>query len=173
MPPILHNAASPNSARGGKGNHPMELQALATLDGILRTQGLGAALQFLNDRVPHRFTGIYRVDGQVLHNVAVIDKQQASDIGFLKQVPLGDSFCQFVLRDGHLVTTDSAHDSRVDASPYKGVMGSYVGLPLAVVPGELFGTFCHFDFEPQPLDDDEFRFLTRVARVLPPFVKPA
>ena len=149
----------------------MEQQALAALEGILRTQGLAAGLQFLNDRVPHRFTGIYRVDGQVLHNVAVIDKQQPSDIGFLKQVPLGDSFCQFVLRDGQLVTTDSARDSRVDASPYKGVMGAYVGLPLAMVPGELFGTFCHFDFEPQPMDDGEFEFLTRVARVLPPFVR--
>jgi GAF domain-containing protein len=153
--------------------HPMEQQALDTLQDILRTQGLVAALQFLNDRVPHRFTGIYRVDGQVLHNVAVIDKQQSGDIGFLMQVPLSDSFCQFVLRDGQLVTTDSGKDPRVDASPFKGVMGSYVGLPLAVVPGELFGTFCHFDFEPQPLDDSEFEFLTQAARVLPPFVKPA
>ncbi len=151
----------------------MEQQALDTLQDILRTQGLVAALQFLNDRVPHRFTGIYRVDGQVLHNVAVIDKQQSGDIGFLMQVPLGDSFCQFVLRDGQLITTDSSQDERLSGSPYKGVVRSYVGLPLAVVPGELFGTFCHFDFEPQPLDDSEFEFLTRAARVLPPFVKPA
>ena len=151
----------------------MEQQALDTLQDILRTQGLVAALQFLNDRVPHRFTGIYRVDGQVLHNVAVIDKQQSGDIGFLMQVPLGDSFCQFVLRDGQLITTDSSQDERLSGSPYKGVVRSYVALPLAVVPGELFGTFCHFDFEPQPLDDSEFEFLTRAARVLPPFVKPA
>ncbi len=150
----------------------MEPQALSTLENILQTQGLAAGLQFLNDRVPHRFTGIYRVEGEVLHNVAVIDKQKSGDIGFLMQVPLGDSFCQFVLRDGQLITTDSARDARVDASPFKGVMGSYVGLPLAVVPGELFGTFCHFDFEPQPLDDSEFEFLTQAARVLPPFVMP-
>ncbi len=49
-------------------------------------------LQNLNDRVPHRFTGIYQVDGQVLHNVAVIDKQQSGDIVFLMRVPLSDSF---------------------------------------------------------------------------------
>ncbi len=150
----------------------MEQQALATLQGILLSQGLSAGLQFLNDRVPHRFTGVYRVDGQVLHNIAVIDKQQSTDIGFLMQVPLGDSFCQFVLRDGKLVTTDSSQDERLSISPYKGVMGSYVGLPLAMVPGELFGTFCHFDFEPRPMDDDEFAFLTQAARVLPPFVAP-
>ena len=30
---------------------------------ILDTEGVHAALRFLNSRTPHRFTGIYRYDG--------------------------------------------------------------------------------------------------------------
>lgn len=65
IPALTHNTGRFTPC-GAKGRPFMEPQALSTLENILHTQGLAAGLQFLNDRVAHRFTGIYRVDGQVL-----------------------------------------------------------------------------------------------------------
>jgi GAF domain-containing protein len=88
----------------------------------------------------------------------------------LESVPLGDSFCQFTLRDGRFLTASSAADTRLDGHPYQGVMESYIGLPLARADGELFGTFCHFDLAGRPVNDEEYAFLTQVAAVLPRYL---
>jgi hypothetical protein len=67
----------------------------------LKSGGLEAGLRFLNQRVSHRFTAIYRLEEMVLHNVELVDKVEDDfDRSTLAAIPLGDSFCQFVLRDG-------------------------------------------------------------------------
>ena len=142
---------------------------LSTLENLLRTDGLHAALTFLNERVPHRFTAIYRLDDSMLRVVDMVDKEGLNDME-LEAVPLGDSFCQFTLRDGSFLTASSGADKRLDGHPYQGVVQSYVGLPLTGADGQLFGTFCHFDIAGRPVNDDEYAFLTQAAGVLPPFL---
>jgi GAF domain-containing protein len=141
------------------------------LENILKKDGLKAGLAWLNSRVPHRFTAVYRLDKLVLKSMEVFDKDGASATPpVLAEVPLETSFCQYVLRDGHFATAESATDKRLDGHPYQGVMGSYVGLPLQGSGDSLMGTFCHFDFENHELSDNEFAFLQRVARLLPRYV---
>src|ERR1700694_1454517 len=45
---------------------------------ILKTEGLRAAMRWLNDRVPYRFTAIFAFDGDILRNICLIDKENQS-----------------------------------------------------------------------------------------------
>jgi GAF domain-containing protein len=142
---------------------------LSDLETLLRTEGLHAGLKFLNERVPYRFTAVYRLDELMLRVVDMVDKDGLNDMK-LEAVPLSDSFCQFTLRDGRFLTASSATDTRLDGHPYQGVVESYVGLPLTGADGRLFGTFCHYDLASRPVNDDEYTFLTQVAAVLPRYL---
>lgn len=105
----------------------------------------------------------------MLRNVAIVDKLGEVVPEQLLAVPLGSSFCQFVLRDG-VFTIDGSYDARLVGHPYKGIVNAYVGLPLMKAGGELLGTFCHFDFEPLQLTDSEFEFMESVALELPQYL---
>jgi GAF domain-containing protein len=133
--------------------------------------GLAAALLELNLRVPHRYTAVYRLDGAMLRNVELADKLGEARPEFLAAVPMGASFCQFVLKEGEFLTSNSCDDDRLNGHPYKGVMVAYHGVPIPGPDGSLFGTLCHFDVREQPLKDAEFAYLHSVARVLPPLLK--
>jgi GAF domain-containing protein len=134
--------------------------------------GLEAGLKFLNQRVHHRFTAIYRLEEMVLHNVELIDKVDDDfDRSGLQAIPLGDSFCQFVLRDGLFRTSRTTGMEMLNGHPYQSVLESYVGLPLMSAPDKMFGTLCHFDFGEQALTDEEFNFLQRAARLLPRYLQ--
>lgn len=144
-------------------------EALEAYKALLEATG-PAGLAFLNARVPHRYTAVYRLDGAVLRNVHLFDKEGVVTPDFLETVPLQDSFCQFVMRDGGFTCNDTAGDRRLDGHKYQGVMGSYHGLPLLDNHGELYGTLCHFDTERHALPDEEFALLQKVARVLPAYL---
>ena len=147
-----------------------EVQAVLAL---CDQQGLGAALAELNRRVAHRYTALYRLDGEYLQNIELYDKASEQRPDFLAKVPLSHSFCQYVLRDGSFLTSDSGADDRLDGHPYKGVMVSYHGVPVVNEEGGLVGSLCHFDIEAQPLADDEFRRLQAVGRRIARYVAPA
>lgn len=144
--------------------------ALTEFKNALQNSGLGAGLVLLNNRVPHRFTAVLRLDGAMMRTIAIVDKLGQAVPDSLKQIPIEDSFCQFALRDGSFLTQNSSDDERLEGHVYKGVLNTYVGLPLSHGDGELFGTLCHFDFPPLVLPDDEFDFLHEAAQILPPFV---
>jgi GAF domain-containing protein len=149
---------------------PCKAVALETVQAHLRHEGLAAGLRFLNARVPHRFTALYRLQDKTLRNVALIDKERGADTVTLQEVPLADSFCQFVLKDGLFLTPDSGQDPRLPGHPYSGVVGSYVGVPVVSDEPKFFGTLCHFDYDRHEVSDEEFLFLERVARLLPRFL---
>lgn len=150
---------------------PPIAQALQTVEVELADRGLLGALRYLNTRVPHRFTGVYRLDGPLMRVVALADKHLHLDPLDLKVVPLKDSFCQFTLRDSLFVTPNTGTDERLVGHPYSGVLNSYVGVPISSAPGTLHGTLCHFDFDPHPVNDDEFLLLERVGHLLPGLLK--
>ena len=144
---------------------------LHTFRAHLEQGGLADGLRFLNERVPHRFTGVYRLRDGTLHSVGLFDKLNEVLPEGLKAVPLGDSFCQFVLRDGGFSTACTAQDERLNGHVYQGVVGSYIGLPLTHRGDDLQGTLCHFDFEDRaPVSEDEYAFLNKAALLLPRFL---
>ena len=129
-----------------------------------------AGLDFLNARVPHRFTGVYRLENGVMYNVYLHDKAGEVIPEFLKAVPLGDSFCQFVLRDGFFCTSDTLANPMLNGHKYQGVIGAYYGVPLVDNYGALYGTLCHFDVPNYRISDEEFAFFTKAALLLPKYL---
>lgn len=140
---------------------------------VLMSSGAPAALAYLNQGVPHRYSAIYRLADEKFENLFLHDKQGEITPEFLAVVPFEISFCQFVLRDGVFTTNDSAADRRLDGHPYQGVMVSYHGVPIAGDDGSLLGTLCHFDVSKHPLAKDEFALLQSAARTLPSYLHRA
>ncbi len=135
-------------------------------DEICATEGLGSALEALNDGVPHRYTAIYRLaDGRMI-NVALADKRREPRPEFLSEVPIGSSFCQYVLRDGSFFTGDSGLDKRLTGHPYQGVMLSYCGIPVFDSRGRAVGTACHFDVISHDIAEENVGQLRAAARIL-------
>ena len=139
---------------------------LVQFEHAIAAGGPRAGLLFLNRRVPHRCTAVYRVDGDNLQMVELIDKLANPATAVLPPLPLLQSFCQVAVNEGQLITSDSASERRLDNMPYQGVIKSYVGLPLSYSAGTLYGTLCHYDFGQQMINDAEFEFLQRAAVIL-------
>jgi GAF domain-containing protein len=116
-------------------------------------------------RTPYRYTGIYRFDGEMMRAICLHDRK-GEDSASLDAVPLGDSFCQFAMTQGGFETRDSGTDPRLEGHAYRGVLNSYYGLPLSISPGTIYGTLCHFDFDPQQISDNEIEFLESVRPIL-------
>lgn len=140
-------------------------QQLAQFRLAFDSGGLYGALRYLNARTPFRYTAVYRLDGQMMRNIHLYDRQGENPTS-LAEVPLGDSFCQFVMRDNGFNTVNSANDARLLGHPYQGVVNSYFGLPLSRKAGTIYGTLCHFDVEPMMIPDGEIPLLEAVSPVL-------
>jgi GAF domain-containing protein len=136
---------------------------------LLETHG-PAGLNFLNSRVPHRYTGIFRLHEGALYATFLHDKLGEIIPEFLQVVPLQDSFCHLTMRDGVFNTADSTHEPRLDGHRYQGVLRSYVGLPLVDNHGALYGTICHFDEQALALPDAEFEIFSKAAKLLPSYL---
>lgn len=139
--------------------------ALSELQDVLDHQGLDAALLSLNARVPHRYTALYRISEAYLRRLGFIDKEGGPGLEF-PEVPFKDSFCELATQHPPLRITDVATDSRLTDYPNPGLLMSYVGLPLSVGPGALYGTLCHFDTNPHSLSDAELLFLEQASELL-------
>ncbi|MHB8915671.1 MAG: hypothetical protein ACYC4K_07640 [Thiobacillus sp.] len=64
-------------------------------EAILSSAGISAALGFLNARTPHRFTAIYRYDGDMLRNEYLYD-QFHTEVVKGEDVPLAKAYCSIV-----------------------------------------------------------------------------
>jgi len=135
------------------------------LSELLETGGVAAALAYLNSRVEHMSTAIYRLVGHTLHMDAYYDAMGGQPLAVLRSVPLGDSFCQYAIRDGAFVTEESMFEGRMADSPLRPFVSSYVGFALTAQGGYL-GALCHFDIVPRSISSEEFDFQKRAAALV-------
>ena len=150
---------------------PASRRGVATTDRMdavreaVQQDGVLGGLTVLNQGVAHRYSGIFRLDGELLRNTHMFDKQGELRPESLETVVLSDSFCQVVLRDGFLMVEHSGRDERLATSPYQNVVVAYHGVPILDNAGELSGTLCHFDMVEQSISDAEFACLQETARL--------
>ena len=134
-------------------------------------RGPGAALAYLNEGVPHRFSAVYRFAGPLLHNVLLHDKAGRIRPDFLAVVPFTRSYCQYVVREAAFRTDNSLADPRLFGHALRGIVVSYHSVPmLDPLSGQLWGTLSHFDMRSLPLSDEEFELLQQAATLLSPVV---
>lgn len=138
---------------------------------VLAASGPAAALAYLNEGVPHRFSAIYRFAGPILHNVFLHDKAGRMRPDFLAVVPFTRSFCQYVVKEGSFRTDNSVADARLVGHPLRGIVISYHSVPvLDDSTGELWGTLSHFDMRSVQLADEEFELMQSAALLLPRYL---
>lgn len=131
-------------------------------EAILRSAGISAALGFLNARTPHRFTGIYRYDGDMLRNEYLFDQFDTKVVKG-EDVPLAQAYCSIVAHTGAaLEVLDTA-----TLSPSQIISGSpvisYCGVLIRDYQGEAYGALCHFDMKPCQVRVSDLPLLEAVA----------
>lgn len=85
------------------------------------------------------------------------------------RVPIERTFCQYVRASGTpVVITDAACDVRVQhiAANREPAIGSYLGVPLTLSTGELYGTLCVLDPQPRTFAPAHVELLRIAARHL-------
>lgn len=128
----------------------------------LREEGIEPALRMLNRAGNHRFTALYRIEGGDLHNLYFVDRNDAT-VERRPSGPVLDSYCIYVQRRGQpFIVEESKSDERVSGHPMQNVVQSYCGVPLLDEQG-LFGTLCHFDYDPIPFAKEEVAVLDELA----------
>lgn len=139
----------------------------AAVDRLLREGSLHEALRVINERVEHRFTGVFRFDPPTLRNVALFDSANP-DITVGQDAPLRETYCSVVGEtEQPLQTDDPRTDPRLAEHPARETTLAYCGAPLRASESEPpFGTLCHFDVVPRPVPPGEIAVLEAVAPLI-------
>ncbi|HKG93814.1 MAG TPA: hypothetical protein VKA84_18035 [Gemmatimonadaceae bacterium] len=139
-------------------------------DGVLGASGLHAALEFLNARTRHRFTGVYRFDPPLLRCVCLFDRENPA-LALGGDVPMCETYCSIVGgTTAPFGTPDAEADARLVRHPARASTRAYWGVPLCRADGSAFGSLCHFDPRPRLVPERERPLMehaaARIARVV-------
>ena len=131
-------------------------------------------LGLLNGGTPYRYTSILRFDGDRLESVWTLDRQEEGADTFPLDLPVEASYCGLVRDEGApFVTADALVDPRVEKHPKRAVLRSYCGVPIYRPDGSMFGTLCHYDADPHPVEDGTIAAMQRIAALLGPVLPVA
>ena len=120
----------------------------------LESHGLWEAMRELNATVPYRYTAIFAFDGDMLHNVCLIDKTD-QNITKCSDQPITESYCMYIHQSHERFSVEEAPmDQRVAVHPKRHKFQSYYGIPLFGSKGKMLGTVCHFDTMPVRVTDE-------------------
>jgi len=133
---------------------------------ILATAGVHEALRFLNSRTPHRFTGLYVIDGDMLRSVDLVDVY-TPDVRKGEDSAADETFCGLVRNDdAPFATEDAREHERLRNHPARERVISYCGVLLRDKSGQPFGTLCHFDVMPCEIPHEELPLMEQAAQAL-------
>ena len=135
----------------------------------LTESGPHALLARLNARTGYRFTAIYRIEGPLLRNVALFDRENparrvGSDID-----RLADTCCEIATETWRpFPTGDACADPRL-GTRHAGLSSvqPYQGAPIFTLNRRVWGTLCHFDLRARLMSHAEVEVLAWVASALP------
>ncbi|CAN5118788.1 hypothetical protein BH09BAC2_BH09BAC2_17990 [soil metagenome] len=131
---------------------------------ILKNFGLHDALGFLSRRTPHRYTGIYKFDGDTLRNLVLYDGYDPK-LTKGEDAPMAATYCSLVKTREKLEIKDSENDEGVKGKIITPVV-SYCGVLIKDADGTPFGTLCHFDMKRCEESSLDFQLLEEAAKVV-------
>lgn len=140
----------------------------------LLTLGMHSALGLINARTRYRFTGVYRADPPMLRNEYLFDRENPSlslggDVN-----PLDHTYCSIVAATQQpFAVANARHDRRLTLHPARDSVVAYVGVPIRIPNGCIFGTLCHFDLRPRILPLDEVATLESISRIVAQWIDAA
>ena len=140
--------------------------ALSELNSVFSAKGTRGAIAYLNSLTDHRFTSLYRFDADMLRSVIFYDREHP-DMLTCEDISVLASYCVFVRDSGAMFTTHEARcDTRLTNHPKQHTVQAYCGVPLLNQNGKMFGTICHFDFQPRHTADADVELLEYMAHLL-------
>jgi EAL domain-containing protein (putative c-di-GMP-specific phosphodiesterase class I) len=151
---------------------PRSLEGLAelarlTLDGsteaVERILSLARAALDMDVALVGAFDGEYVVE-------AIDGDNEWFDIEVGKRTPVAETYCHRMIQgDLPQLVHDAAGDSRTADLPLtrEAGIGAYVGVPIRLWDGTLYGTLCCLSRSPEPsLNDRDVRFLAVLAQIV-------
>lgn len=131
---------------------------------LLAENGLHGALEFLNDRTPHRFTGLYVMVAGRLRNVALYD---SFDVRVQRGEKAAGELTRFFRIDNPVRAgrPSPGRAQRWSLSSTRNIR-SYCGVPLRDGSGAAFGTLCHFDMHRCQERKSDLPLLRQAAEIL-------
>ena len=127
---------------------------------LLQSLQINEALRELNATTGYRFTATGAA------NLAIFDRESDAPEALLV-VPEGASYCGIVRESKNaFLVTRSLEDGRIVKHPAREAVQSYCGVPLVGEDGEVFGSLCHFDFEPRDAPEQATALMSQVSRYL-------
>ena len=128
--------------------------------------GILAALKYLNSRIEHRFTAIYKFQGSMQRAVFIYDKLGNSGNRF-NAIARSESLGRFITVTQPFGVTDSATDPFVKAHGHSSPVTSFYGVSLSPGNATPTGSLCHFDVKPQSVPSPVERdFINRARNLL-------
>lgn len=141
-------------------------RVLMQLRRTLLSGGMRAAIIFLNHQTTFRFTAVYRFDRDTLHNLCFYDRQ-SPHIESSPDIPVLASYCVFVRDLKQTFSMVNSHrDERVRDHPKRISVQAYCGVPLLDNNGNMFGSICHFNIEPMPIDEMDVALLEMMGGLI-------
>ena len=139
---------------------------MAVLKSQLDAGGILAALKYLNSRIEHRFTAIYKFQGPMQRAVFIYDKLGHSENRF-NAIARSESLGRFITVSQPFGITDSATDPFVKAQGHSSPVTSFYGVSLSQGNTTPTGSLCHFDLKPQSVPSPVERdFINRARNLL-------
>jgi hypothetical protein len=122
-------------------------------------QGLFAGLSLLNATSCHRFTGVYRFEGDWVKSVLLFDRKNP-DLRVGENVRWRSSYCMLTAQAGdRCEIRNSLTDARLQSHSARKAVQSYCAVLLYTRAGSPLGTLCHFDMKPQATPELTFGYL--------------
>lgn len=163
--PVTPGQRFPGASRDSVAIPPPLASDLDAFREALSAGGLRGALAFLNARTPHRFSGIFRFDGDMLRSVALFDKWDPQ-VRVGTDLPVADAYCAHLRGTGeNLEVADGALDPRVPWMAGSPVV-SYCGALIHDRNHAPWGALCHFDTAPCQAKASDMPLLTAAAALI-------
>jgi len=145
---------------------PVHADILQRVRALLEQRDVRGVLEHLNAHSAFRFTKVSRFDPPLLRGVYLYDKDHRGTVDPMTQVA-DDSYSALVRREKRpFFTEDSMLDSRLVSHPLRAQVRCYVGAPIMLPGGGIWGVLAHCDPKPHRVPSGEPELLLQVGELL-------
>ena len=124
---------------------------------------------------PCRFLSLLRFqDDHTLSSIWTHDRENPEIDPFPPSLPIQAFYCIFVRDQGKTCAIEDARtDPRTATHAKRNELASYIGAPVRLADGRLFGTLCTYDAQPHSFSSQLLESLERATREVAPLVASA
>ena len=134
---------------------------------LLGRQNLHAAINYLNSRTPHRFTAVYKFEGEVLKNICLVDKFD-SKVNKSADALICDSYCSLLTK---ALSIDMLSHIPADYPKLSSMVEAYGGVLIMDEFGNPFGSLCHYDLKRCEVNINDIPLLKKTAPLIYKYLK--